>query len=111
MKGSPPGKNRKPKRHTNAGNPLRSRTSAKKLQGMGSNPREDRDVCKCIVSLWHGGTLNSRRVASSLVWKGKAGGHTQGFLPLNWGGTEQNHTITCMVLKAKTNDRCKNSSP
>ncbi|GFX82149.1 hypothetical protein TNCV_4398081 [Trichonephila clavipes] len=25
------------------------------------------DVCKCIVSLWHGGTLNSRLTASALV--------------------------------------------
>ncbi|GFU57345.1 hypothetical protein TNCV_3635301 [Trichonephila clavipes] len=28
---------------------------------LGSNPGEDMDVCsKCIVPLWHGGTLNSR---------------------------------------------------
>ncbi|GFW98657.1 hypothetical protein TNCV_2758361 [Trichonephila clavipes] len=26
------------------------------------------DVCKCIVPLRHGGTLNSRRAASSFVW-------------------------------------------
>ncbi|GFT55096.1 hypothetical protein TNCV_2325911 [Trichonephila clavipes] len=26
------------------------------------------DVCKCIVSARHGGTLNSRRAASPLVW-------------------------------------------
>ncbi|GFV25899.1 hypothetical protein TNCV_3868661 [Trichonephila clavipes] len=26
------------------------------------------DVCKCIVPLRHGGTLNSRRAASPLVW-------------------------------------------
>ncbi|GFX08236.1 hypothetical protein TNCV_3267271 [Trichonephila clavipes] len=26
------------------------------------------DVCKCIVPLRHGGTQNSRRVASPLVW-------------------------------------------
>ncbi|GFT17713.1 hypothetical protein TNCV_2588111 [Trichonephila clavipes] len=26
------------------------------------------DVCKFIVPLWHGGTLNSRRAASPLVW-------------------------------------------
>ncbi|GFW26763.1 hypothetical protein TNCV_2851531 [Trichonephila clavipes] len=25
-------------------------------------------VCKCIVPLWYGSTLNSRRVASPLVW-------------------------------------------
>ncbi|GFT04958.1 uncharacterized protein TNCV_4744941 [Trichonephila clavipes] len=33
--------------------------------------------------------------------------HPQGFLPLNWGGTEQKRTVTCMVLKAKANDRRK----
>ncbi|GFW38031.1 hypothetical protein TNCV_834711 [Trichonephila clavipes] len=37
-------------------------------EGLGSNPGEDRDVCKCIVPLRHGGTLNSRRVASPHVW-------------------------------------------
>ncbi|GFW22436.1 hypothetical protein TNCV_1431861 [Trichonephila clavipes] len=33
--------------------------------GLGSNPRADMDVCKCIVPLRHGGTLYSRRAASS----------------------------------------------
>ncbi|GFV42062.1 hypothetical protein TNCV_2452341 [Trichonephila clavipes] len=37
--------------------------------------------------------------------------HHQGFHPQNWGGTEQNLTVTCMVLKAKANDRRKNSNP
>ncbi|GFV71087.1 hypothetical protein TNCV_1662441 [Trichonephila clavipes] len=37
-------------------------------------------------------------------------GQPQGLLPLNWGGTEQNRTVTCMVLKAKANDRRKNCS-
>ncbi|GFX30488.1 transposable element Tcb2 transposase [Trichonephila clavipes] len=36
--------------------------------GLGSNPREDMDVYKCVVPLWHGGTLNSRRAASPLLW-------------------------------------------
>ncbi|GFW17697.1 uncharacterized protein TNCV_2652541 [Trichonephila clavipes] len=35
--------------------------------GLGSNPGEDIDVCKCIVPSWHGGTLNSRRAASPLL--------------------------------------------
>ncbi|GFW12681.1 uncharacterized protein TNCV_3883911 [Trichonephila clavipes] len=67
--------------------------------------------------LWHGGTLNSRRAASPPVWlveeeeSLEASGHPQGFLPLNWGGTTQNRTVTCMVLKARTNDTRKNSSP
>ncbi|GFX81338.1 gamma-tubulin complex component [Trichonephila clavipes] len=85
-------------------------------QGLGSNPGEDMDACKCIVPFRHGGTLNSRQTANlaSLV-EGEEGrkdpGHPQGFLPLNWAVAEQNRTVTCMVLKAKVNDRCKNSSP
>ncbi|GFW56106.1 uncharacterized protein TNCV_106521 [Trichonephila clavipes] len=82
-------------------------------KGLGSNPGEDMDVCKCIVPLRHWGTLNSRRAASPLVslvdgeerWE--APDHLQGFLPLNWGGSEQKRTVTCMVLKAKDNDRRK----
>ncbi|GFX30799.1 uncharacterized protein TNCV_656851 [Trichonephila clavipes] len=35
--------------------------------GMGSNPGEGMDFCKCIVPLRHGGTLNSRRTAFPLV--------------------------------------------
>ncbi|GFU53992.1 uncharacterized protein TNCV_246251 [Trichonephila clavipes] len=35
--------------------------------------------------------------------------HPQGVLPHNWGGMEPNHFIICLVLKAKTNDRCKTS--
>ncbi|GFT58966.1 uncharacterized protein TNCV_185821 [Trichonephila clavipes] len=43
---------------------------ARKLRlymGLGSNPGEDIDVCKCIVPLRHLGTLNSSRTASHLV--------------------------------------------
>ncbi|GFT93031.1 hypothetical protein TNCV_4751861 [Trichonephila clavipes] len=29
----------------------------------------------------------------------------------NWGGTEPKRTVTCMVLKACANDRCKASQP
>ncbi|GFU45706.1 extended synaptotagmin-3 [Trichonephila clavipes] len=35
--------------------------------GLGSNPSEDMDICKCMVPLRHGGTLNSRRAASPLM--------------------------------------------
>ncbi|GFU88754.1 hypothetical protein TNCV_4444311 [Trichonephila clavipes] len=35
--------------------------------GLGSNPGEDMDVCKCTVPSRHGGTLNSRRAASPLI--------------------------------------------
>ncbi|GFW68000.1 uncharacterized protein TNCV_1617611 [Trichonephila clavipes] len=54
------------------------------------------DVCKCIVPLQHGGTLNSRRAARPLVWlleggeRWEASDHPQSVLPLNWGGTEPN---------------------
>ncbi|GFW10624.1 uncharacterized protein TNCV_4917431 [Trichonephila clavipes] len=69
------------------------------------------DVCKCIVPSQHGGTLNSRRVASPLVrlveredrWE--TSDQPQSVLPLNWGGTEPSRTFTCMVLKATDNDR------
>ncbi|GFY30195.1 uncharacterized protein TNCV_3091021 [Trichonephila clavipes] len=63
------------------------------------------DVCKCIVPLQHVGTLNSRRAASPRVgWeegeeRWEVPDQPQGFLPLNWSGTEQNRTITSMVLK------------
>ncbi|GFV79272.1 uncharacterized protein TNCV_71401 [Trichonephila clavipes] len=68
------------------------------------------DVCKCTVPLRHGGILNTRRDASSLVWlveveeRWEALGHPNGFLPLNWDGTEQNRTFTCIMLKPKDNE-------
>ncbi|GFW83569.1 hypothetical protein TNCV_2204181 [Trichonephila clavipes] len=34
---------------------------------LGSNPGEDMDVWKMILSSWHVGTLNSRRAASSFM--------------------------------------------
>ncbi|GFV68512.1 uncharacterized protein TNCV_3129681 [Trichonephila clavipes] len=61
-----------------------------------------------------GGTLNSHRAASPLVRlmegeeKWETPDHPQGVLPQNCGETKQNRTITCMVLKAKANDRRKN---
>ncbi|GFY32098.1 uncharacterized protein TNCV_2622351 [Trichonephila clavipes] len=69
------------------------------------------DVCKYIVPSRHGGTLNSRQAASPLVrvvegeerWE--ASDHPQSILPRNWGGTEPNRTVTCMVLEATANDR------
>ncbi|GFV54413.1 hypothetical protein TNCV_57641 [Trichonephila clavipes] len=41
----------------------------------------------------------------------EAPNHPLGVLPPNWGGSEQNRTVTCTVLKAKANDWRKNSSP
>ncbi|GFW51819.1 hypothetical protein TNCV_1187511 [Trichonephila clavipes] len=56
------------------------------------------------LSSRYGGTLNSRRAASPLVklvkeekrWE--TPDHSQGILPLNWDGTEQNRTVICMVF-------------
>ncbi|GFU86065.1 uncharacterized protein TNCV_654591 [Trichonephila clavipes] len=68
----------------------------------------------CIVPSWYGGTLTSRRAVSPLVrrmeeeerWE--AFDSPQGGLPQNWRGPEQNRTVTCLVLKARANDRRKN---
>ncbi|GFV65164.1 uncharacterized protein TNCV_2701061 [Trichonephila clavipes] len=79
--------------------------------GLDLNPGEDMDVCNCIVPLRHGGTLNSRQATSPLEWlvegedRCEASEHPQSKLPLNWGGTEPNRTVTRMVLKATANDR------
>ncbi|GFX42616.1 uncharacterized protein TNCV_261511 [Trichonephila clavipes] len=62
-----------------------------------------RHGCLYLYSL-HGGTLNSRRAASPLVrlvkeeerWKAP---------DQNWGETELNRSVTCMVLKATAIDR------
>ncbi|GFX30475.1 hypothetical protein TNCV_3461261 [Trichonephila clavipes] len=54
---------------------------------------------------------SSRKSCREVDGKGREVGgpdHTQGVLPQNWGGTEQSRTVTCMVLKAKANDRRKN---
>ncbi|GFY33902.1 hypothetical protein TNCV_4596101 [Trichonephila clavipes] len=31
--------------------------------------------------------------------------YSQGIFPKNWGGSELNRSVTCMVLKATANDR------
>ncbi|GFW73743.1 hypothetical protein TNCV_1541971 [Trichonephila clavipes] len=57
--------------------------------------------------------LNScRRAASPLVrlvegveWWEAPDSHSQGVLPLNWGGAELNRTVTCIMLKVTANDR------
>ncbi|GFX64621.1 uncharacterized protein TNCV_1671571 [Trichonephila clavipes] len=71
------------------------------------------DFCRCIVPSRHWGTLNSRRVASPLIrlvegkerWEDPD--YPLGVFPQNCDGTEPNRTVTCMVLKAKANDRRK----
>ncbi|GFU96191.1 hypothetical protein TNCV_3499991 [Trichonephila clavipes] len=55
-----------------------------------------------------GAVGTGRRAVSPLVWlveekeRWVTPGHPQGFLPLNWDGTEQSCSVTCMVLKAKS---------
>ncbi|GFU86492.1 hypothetical protein TNCV_423081 [Trichonephila clavipes] len=44
-----------------------TKVSVLSLMGLGSNPRDRMDVCKCIAPSRYGGTLNSRRAASPLV--------------------------------------------
>ncbi|GFV56591.1 uncharacterized protein TNCV_1247861 [Trichonephila clavipes] len=81
---------------------------------MASIPGEGMNICKRIMLLGHGGTLNSYRATSPLVrlverekrWK--TSDQPQGVIPQNYGGTEQSPTVTCIVLKAKANDRCRN---
>ncbi|GFU81766.1 uncharacterized protein TNCV_3086781 [Trichonephila clavipes] len=68
-------------------------------------------VCKCIVPLRQGGTLNSRRAASPHLWlmegeeKWETSEHPKSVLPQNWGRTEPNRTVIYMMLKATANDR------
>ncbi|GFV02208.1 uncharacterized protein TNCV_485291 [Trichonephila clavipes] len=60
------------------------------------------DVCKCIVP----SRVTSppvRLVEGEERWEAYA--HPQSVIPLNWGGIEQNLTVTYMMLKAKANDR------
>ncbi|GFS71819.1 cullin-4A [Trichonephila clavipes] len=81
------------------------------LLGLGSNPGEDMDVFNCMVPSRQESTLNSRRGASPLErlvevqdrWE--VPDHSQDLLPQNWGETELNHTVTCMVFKATANDK------
>ncbi|GFU77493.1 hypothetical protein TNCV_3498661 [Trichonephila clavipes] len=67
------------------------------------------NVCKCLVTLRHGGALNSHPATNPLVRlvegeeKQEDPHHLQRAFPQNWSGTEPNST--CMVLKATNNDR------
>ncbi|GFX31299.1 hypothetical protein TNCV_2061181 [Trichonephila clavipes] len=54
------------------------------------------------------GFESRRLVEGEARWE--APDHPQSVLPQNWGGTEQNRTVSCMVLKAKANDRRKNKA-
>ncbi|GFX57110.1 hypothetical protein TNCV_2963901 [Trichonephila clavipes] len=83
------------------------------LVGLGSNPREGMYVCKCIVPSRHEGTPNSRSVPSPFVKlvdgekRKEAPDPIRVFSLKNWDEIEQNRTVTCMVLKAKPNDRVR----
>ncbi|GFX08059.1 hypothetical protein TNCV_1237381 [Trichonephila clavipes] len=50
----------------------------------------------------NGYKANSSRYFAGIFRPCKRG---QSVLPLNWGGTETNRSVTCMVLKATANDR------
>ncbi|GFX46662.1 hypothetical protein TNCV_4038131 [Trichonephila clavipes] len=68
--------------------------------GLGSNPGEDRDVCKCIVPSRQGGTLNSRRAASPLVRPRLHGRKMPGrirFVPV-YTATRQNPGSKCRSI-------------
>ncbi|GFV83757.1 putative transposase [Trichonephila clavipes] len=70
------------------------------------------NVCKCIVPLRHGGTLNSRRATSPLVrlvdreerWEAP---DPQGVLPQNCGRTELSRTVTCSAEPLLGSDSAK----
>ncbi|GFX42698.1 uncharacterized protein TNCV_2196571 [Trichonephila clavipes] len=67
------------------------------------------DVCKCIVSSWYGGIINSRRDTIPLVRlvegeeRREAPDHPQSALSQNRGGNDPKRTVTW--LKATANDR------
>ncbi|GFU68014.1 hypothetical protein TNCV_2823571 [Trichonephila clavipes] len=74
------------------------------------------NVLGAQVTLWRGVTLNNHRATSPLVrlaemkerWE--TSDHFQGIFAKNWGGTQPNRTITCLLLKATANGRRKSSS-
>ncbi|GFX82071.1 hypothetical protein TNCV_398011 [Trichonephila clavipes] len=81
--------------------------------GLGSNPGEGVDVCKRKVPVRQGDTKYSSNRKSSREISGRGrevGGPDQGVLPENWGVTEPNRTVPCIILKATANDR-RRSSP
>ncbi|GFW50205.1 hypothetical protein TNCV_4696231 [Trichonephila clavipes] len=55
--------------------------------------------------------LNSHKSSREVGGRGiEVGGddNPQGVVLTNWGGTEPNHTVLCVVLKAMANDSRKN---
>ncbi|GFV46440.1 hypothetical protein TNCV_3233291 [Trichonephila clavipes] len=84
------------------------------MSGFGPQPGSYKGYLLGAMPSRHEDTLNRRLAASPLVRLVEGGKRweapdlPQGALPQNWGGTEKNSTFTCMVLKAKVNDRRKN---
>ncbi|GFT38260.1 hypothetical protein TNCV_764381 [Trichonephila clavipes] len=70
------------------------------------------DVCKCIKSLRHGDTLNSRRTASPLVRlveeeeRREAPDHPQGVLPQNWDRIGPNLYVSNKYKQDQLNAFC-----
>ncbi|GFW72626.1 DENN domain-containing protein 11 [Trichonephila clavipes] len=74
------------------------------MKGMGSNPGEGLYVCKFIMPLRHGGTLNSSQAVSSLVRLVEGPDHPQGVLLQNRVEPSQNvlSTVWCSKLQLMT---------
>ncbi|GFX72548.1 hypothetical protein TNCV_4061441 [Trichonephila clavipes] len=80
---------------------LHKRNTPTKFQVYRSN--SSRDIMMRVL-------YNNRRTTSPLErWEAPDPSH--GVLPENWGGIEQIRTVTCMLLKAKANDRRTNLAP
>ncbi|GFS68862.1 uncharacterized protein TNCV_409381 [Trichonephila clavipes] len=88
-----------------------SPTKVIRAKGVGS-PRSEPNLC-CSISRRHIviPPTFSRRATNLLVrlvegeerWE--APDHPERVLPQNWGETELNSSVTCIVLKATANDR------
>ncbi|GFU16469.1 hypothetical protein TNCV_836441 [Trichonephila clavipes] len=81
--------------------------------GLGSNSGEGMGVCKCIMPLWHGSTLNSSRATNPLLRKGKRSGRAltpPGYSPSKLGWNLAKIVLSPLVLKSTANDR-RESSP
>ncbi|GFW37629.1 hypothetical protein TNCV_4028251 [Trichonephila clavipes] len=64
----------------------------------------------CLVLIYRPTAPPSRKSSREVGGRGReveSPNHPQGALPQNWDETEQNRTVTCMVLQAKANDRRK----
>ncbi|GFY10200.1 uncharacterized protein TNCV_2628791 [Trichonephila clavipes] len=65
---------------------------------------------RAMVSEWHPyqADVSSHKFSREVGGRGREVGGPwppQGVLPLNWGETELNRSVTCMMLKATANDR------